>query len=47
MAHTIMIHYIIHSPQGNITAELCPMDIDHAVWLYNRITRDDSGMFAY
>ena len=44
MAHTMLIHAAMHSPEGAITAELWPMAMDHAVWLYNRIPRIDSGI---
>ena len=47
MDWTMLIRYSMRSPQGNITAELWPMAIDHVVWLYNGIPRKDSGMSKY
>ena len=47
MAHTMMIHSAMRSPQCNITDEMWPMAIDHAVWLYNLIPHDDSGIYTY
>ena len=44
IARTILIHAAIHSEQGHITAELWPMAMDHAVWIYNRTPKMDSGM---
>ena len=47
MARTMLIHAAMRSPQGTITAELWPMAIDHAVWIYNRIPRMDSGLSTF
>ena len=44
MAPTILIHSSMRIPKGNITAELCPIYIDHKVWLYNQMPREDSSM---
>ena len=41
---TMMIHSTMNSPQGTITAELWPMVIDHTVWMYNLMPREDSSM---
>ena len=32
-ARTMLIHSGMQSTQGNITDKLCPMSIDHAVWI--------------
>ena len=37
MARTMLIHAAMRSPDGTISADLWPMAMDHAVWLYNRI----------
>ena len=44
MARTMMIHAAMRSPQGTISADLWPMAMDHAVWIYNRIPRMDTGL---
>ena len=46
MAHTMMIHAAMRSPQGSVSADLWPMAIDHAVWLYNRIPKRETGFSA-
>ena len=47
MSHIMMIHSAIRSSQGTITAELWPMAIHHAVWLYNWMPHKDSVMSTY
>ena len=47
MAPTILIHSSMRIPKGNITAELCPIYIDHKVWLYNQMPREDSSISTY
>ena len=47
MALTMLIHSYMHSPQGTITSELWPMDIDHLLCMYNRMPRDDYGISTY
>jgi len=42
MARTMMLHTALHAPDL-ISAELWPMAMDHAVWLYNRIPRRGCG----
>ena len=44
MARTMLIHADIHSPGGTISMDLWPMAMDHAVWLYNRIPRQENGI---
>ena len=44
MACTIMIHAAMKSPDGTITAELWPMAMDHAVWVYNHMPKEDTGL---
>ena len=44
MARTMLIHADLHSPDGTINMDLWPMAMDHAVWLYNRITRQENGI---
>ena len=46
MARTMLIHAAMRSPEGTIMAELWPMAVDHAVWIYNRVPRMDSGLSA-
>ena len=43
MARTMMLHAAMHLPEGAITADLWPMAMDYAVWLYNHIPQQDSG----
>lgn len=43
MARTMMLHAAMRAPDGFIKAEHWPQTMDHAVWLYNRIPRPDSG----
>ena len=47
MDRTMLIHSYMCSPQGTITDDIWPMDIDHAVWLYNRIPCKDYVMLTY
>ena len=42
MARTMMLHAALHAPDL-VTAELWPMALDHAVWIYNRIPRFGTG----
>ena len=44
MARTMLIHADLHSPDGTINMDLWPMAMDHAVWLYNRIPRQENGI---
>ena len=44
MARTVMLHAAIHSPEGAISAHLWPMAVDHAIWIHNRIPRQDTGL---
>jgi len=44
MARTMMLHAAMRSPEGMMTADLWPMAMDHAVWLYNRIPKMDTGL---
>ena len=44
MARTMLIHADLHSPGGTISMDLWPMAMDHAVWLYNRIPRQENGI---
>ena len=43
MARTMMLHAAMRAPEGFIKSEHWPMAMDQAVWLYNRIPRQDSG----
>ena len=43
MARTMLLHAALRSPEGAITAELWPMAMDHATWLYNCIPHMDTG----
>ena len=47
MDYIILIHSAILIPQGNITAELWPVAIDHVVCIYNQMFCKDSGLSAY
>ena len=47
MAHTMIIHSVMSSPHGTITAGLWPIIIDHAVCLYNLMPRENYVMFTY
>ena len=47
MARTMMIHAAMQSPEGTITAELWPMTMDYACWLYNNIPQQDSGFTPF
>ena len=44
MACTMMLHVAMRSPEGTITAELWPMAMDHAAWIYNWIPKSDTGL---
>ena len=44
MTCTMMLHAAMRSPEGTITAELWPMAMDHAAWIYNRIPKPDTGL---
>ena len=44
MARTMLLHAALRSPEGVITSDLWPMAMDHAVWLYNRIPKMDTGL---
>ena len=44
MACTMMLHAAMRSPEGTITAELWPMAMNHAVWIYNQIPIPDTGL---
>jgi transposase InsO family protein len=44
MARTMMLHAALRSPSGFITADLWPMAMDHAAWLYNRIPSLETGL---
>ena len=46
-ARKLMIHAALRSPEGHITGDLWPMAMDHAVWLYNRIPKRQSGLSPY
>ena len=37
LARTMLLHAALRSPEGTITADLWPMVMDHATWLYNHI----------
>ena len=47
MARTMMIQSSMRSPQGSITDELWPMEIDHVVGMYNRMPCKDYGISTY
>ena len=40
----MLLHGAKRNPEGTITTELCPMAMDHAVWIYNRIPKFDTGL---
>ena len=44
MARTMLLHAALRSSEGVITAELWPMAMDHAIWLYNHIPHSDTGL---
>ena len=44
MARTMMLHAALRSPPDTITADLWPMAMDYAVWIWNRIPRRDTGL---
>ena len=44
MACTLLIHAAMRSPGGNITADLWPMAMDHAVWMYDHLPRAGTGI---
>jgi hypothetical protein len=44
MARTMMLHAALRSPSGFITADLWPMAMDHAAWLFNRIPSLETGL---
>ena len=43
MARTMLLHAAMHAPDL-VTKELWPMAIDHAVWLYNCIPDEVTGL---
>ena len=47
MTCIMLVHSAMRIPQGTITAELYPMAIDHAVWLYKKMPREYSGLSTY
>ena len=44
IARTMMLHAAMRSPDGTVTSKLWPMAMDHAVWIYNRIPKYDTGL---
>jgi hypothetical protein len=44
MARTMLLHAALRHGGSHIHQDLWPQAIDHAVWLYNRIPRVDSGL---
>ena len=40
----MMLHAALRSPPDTITADLWPMAMDFAVWIWNRIPRRDTGL---
>ena len=44
IARTMMLHAAMRSPEGTISAELWPMAMDHATWIYNQIPKYDTGL---
>jgi transposase InsO family protein len=44
MARTMMLHAALRYGDRVITQDLWPQAMDHAVWLYNRMPRTDTGL---
>jgi hypothetical protein len=44
MARTMMLHAALRSPEGFVTADLWPMAMDYAVWIYNRVPSASTGL---
>ena len=44
MACTMMLHAAMRSPEDTIITELWPMTMNHATWIYNRISKSDTGL---
>lgn len=44
MARTMMLHSALRSPEGFITADLWPMAMDYAVWIYNHVPSATTGL---
>ena len=44
MARTLLIHASMRSPEETITANLWPMAMDYAVWVYNNVPKKDTGL---
>jgi hypothetical protein len=44
MARTMMLHAALRSPEGFITADLWPMAMDYAIWLYNWVPSATTGL---
>ena len=44
MARTMLIHADLHSPDETRSMDLWPVVMDYAVWLYNRILRQENGI---
>ena len=44
MARTMMLHAVLRSPPDTLTPDLWSFSMDYAVWLYNRIPQQQTGL---
>ena len=44
MARTILIHASSRSPENTITLDLWPMAMDYTAWIYNHLSKSDTGL---
>ena len=47
MDQTMMLHAVMHSPEGTIIEDIWPMSMDYDVWLYNQIIKIAMGIYLY
>ena len=46
MASTILMHAALRCPENTLSTDIWTMQMDYAVWVYNRISDMQSGLFA-
>ena len=46
MPRTILIHVTLRYPENTFSTDICTMEMDCSVWIYNRISDMQSGLSA-
>ena len=46
MTRTMLMHAALRCPEEKFSTDLWPMEMDYAVWVYNRIPDMQSGLSA-